>query len=184
MNKIERMNKAIDDLLEKAEQASPGPWLVVEMPGQAPMVATKNTPGSNPIVCEGCRPLDAAYIAACDPAAIRAIIRYLRKQIDSYHKTVQRLESREPEEGQPQAPVPAASLEREAETLAIWLANAYIGRELLPDIDNGMSPPDPVQLREAARAAVAAHSDPEIMPLRGIRPAWKEKADCPEQDNA
>lgn len=184
MNKLERMNKAIDDLLEKAKQASPGPWLVVEMPGQAPMVATKNTRGSDPVVCAGCRPQDAAYIAASDPVAICAIIRCLRRQIDSYHKTVQMLEGREPEEGQLQEPVPAASLEREAETLATWLANAYIGRDLLPAIDNGMSPPDPVQLREAARAAVAAHSDPEIMPLRGMRLAWKEKADCPEQDNA
>lgn len=26
--------------------------------------------------------------------------------------------------------------------------------------------------------------DPKIMPLRGMRLAWKEKADCPEQDNA
>lgn len=47
-------------------------------------------------------------------------------------------------------------LEAEADLMATWLANAYLGRdrELLPEIGNGMSPPDPSQVREAACKAV------------------------------
>lgn len=46
-------------------------------------------------------------------------------------------------------------LEREADTLSIWLANAYIDIDLLPDIDSGaMNPPLPEDVREAAREAV------------------------------
>lgn len=46
---------------------------------------------------------------------------------------------------------------READLLATWLANAYVlcrDRDMLPAIGDGMSPPDPDQVREAARAAV------------------------------
>ena len=47
-------------------------------------------------------------------------------------------------------------LKAEADIMATWLANAYLGRdrELLPKIGNGMSPPDPSQVREAACKAV------------------------------
>ena len=46
-------------------------------------------------------------------------------------------------------------LEREADVLSIWLANAYIDIDLLPDIDSGaMNPPLPEGVREAAREAV------------------------------
>lgn len=46
-------------------------------------------------------------------------------------------------------------LEREADLLSIWLANAYIDIDLLPDIDSGaMNPPLPEDVREAAREAV------------------------------
>ena len=45
-------------------------------------------------------------------------------------------------------------LEREADLLSIWLANAYIDIDLLPDIDSGaMNPPLPEDVREAAREA-------------------------------
>ena len=46
-------------------------------------------------------------------------------------------------------------LEREADALSIWLANAYIDIDLLPNIDSGaMNPPLPEDVREAARKAV------------------------------
>lgn len=46
-------------------------------------------------------------------------------------------------------------LEREADVLSIWLANAYIDIDLLPEIDSGaMNPPLPEDVREAAREAV------------------------------
>lgn len=48
-------------------------------------------------------------------------------------------------------------LTREADRLAVWLANAYVlcrDRDMLPAIGDGMSPPDPAQVREAARKAV------------------------------
>lgn len=46
-------------------------------------------------------------------------------------------------------------LELEADVLSIWLANAYIDIDLLPDIDSGaMNPPLPEDVREAAREAV------------------------------
>lgn len=45
-------------------------------------------------------------------------------------------------------------LEREADLLSIWLANAYIDIDLLPNIDSGaMNPPLPEDVREAAREA-------------------------------
>lgn len=50
--------------------------------------------------------------------------------------------------------VEIARLEREADLLSIWLANAYIDIDLLPDIDSGaMNPPLPEDVREAAREA-------------------------------
>lgn len=46
-------------------------------------------------------------------------------------------------------------MDREADVLSIWLANAYIDIDLLPDIDSGaMNPPLPEDVREAAREAV------------------------------
>lgn len=46
-------------------------------------------------------------------------------------------------------------LEQEANVLSIWLANAYIDIDLMPDIDSGaMNPPLPEDVREAAREAV------------------------------
>lgn len=43
-------------------------------------------------------------------------------------------------------------LELEADVLSIWLANAYIDIDLLPEIDSGaMNPPLPEDVREAAR---------------------------------
>ena len=46
-------------------------------------------------------------------------------------------------------------LDREADALSIWLANAYIDIDLMPDIDSGaMNPPLPEDVREAAREAV------------------------------
>lgn len=46
-------------------------------------------------------------------------------------------------------------LEREADLLSIWLANAYIDIDLLPEIDSGaMNPPLPEDVREAAREAM------------------------------
>lgn len=48
-----------------------------------------------------------------------------------------------------------ARLEREADVLSIWLANAYIDIDLLPNIESGaMNPPLPEDVREAAREAV------------------------------
>lgn len=47
-----------------------------------------------------------------------------------------------------------ARLEREADLLSLWLANAYIDIDLLPEIDSGaMNPPLPEDVREAAREA-------------------------------
>ena len=46
-------------------------------------------------------------------------------------------------------------MDREPEVLSIWLANAYIDIDLLPEIDSGaMNPPLPEDVREAARKAV------------------------------
>lgn len=46
-------------------------------------------------------------------------------------------------------------LELEADVLSIWLANAYIDIDLLPNIESGaMNPPLPEDVREAARNAV------------------------------
>ena len=46
-------------------------------------------------------------------------------------------------------------LELETDVLSIWLANAYIDIDLLPDIDSGaMNPPLPEDVREAAREAL------------------------------
>lgn len=51
--------------------------------------------------------------------------------------------------------VEIARLEREADVLSIWLANAYIDIDLLPNIESGaMNPPLPEDVREAARDAV------------------------------
>lgn len=48
--------------------------------------------------------------------------------------------------------VEIARLEREADVLSIWLANAYIDIDLLPNIESGaMNPPLPEDVREAAR---------------------------------
>lgn len=50
--------------------------------------------------------------------------------------------------------VEIARLEREADVLSLWLANAYIDIDLLPEIDSGaMNPPLPEDVREAAREA-------------------------------
>lgn len=47
-----------------------------------------------------------------------------------------------------------AKLEREADVLSFWLANAYIDIDLLPNIESGaMNPPLPEDVREAAREA-------------------------------
>lgn len=46
-------------------------------------------------------------------------------------------------------------LDREADVLSIWLANAYIDIDLLPNIESGaMNPPLPEDVRETARATV------------------------------
>lgn len=46
-------------------------------------------------------------------------------------------------------------LDQEADLLSIWLANAYIDIDLLPEIDSGaMNPPLSEDVREAAREAV------------------------------
>ena len=46
-------------------------------------------------------------------------------------------------------------LELEADVLSIWLANAYIDIDLLPEIDSGaMNPLLPEDVREAAREAM------------------------------
>ena len=46
-------------------------------------------------------------------------------------------------------------LELETDVLSIWLADAYIGIDLLPNIESGaMNPPLPEDVREAAREAV------------------------------
>lgn len=51
-----------------------------------------------------------------------------------------------------QAEEEIARLEREADVLSIWLTNAYIDIDLLPEIDSGaMNPPLPEDVREAAR---------------------------------
>ena len=43
-------------------------------------------------------------------------------------------------------------INQEADVLSIWLANAYIDIDLLPNIDSGaMNPPLPEDVREAAR---------------------------------
>lgn len=53
-----------------------------------------------------------------------------------------------------QAEEEIARLEREADVLSIWLTNAYIDIDLLPDIESGaMNPPLPEDVREAAREA-------------------------------
>ena len=50
--------------------------------------------------------------------------------------------------------VEIARLEREADVLSLWLANAYIDIDLLPDIDSvAMNPQLPEDVREAAREA-------------------------------
>lgn len=57
--------------------------------------------------------------------------------------------------------VEIARLEREADLLSIWLANAYIDIDLLPNIDSGaMNPPLPEDVREAAREAVEEGEEP------------------------
>lgn len=54
-----------------------------------------------------------------------------------------------------QAEEEIARLDREADVLSIWLANAYIDIDLLPEIDSGaMNPPLPEDVREAAREAM------------------------------
>lgn len=46
-------------------------------------------------------------------------------------------------------------INQEADVLSIWLANAYIDIDLMPDIDSSaMNPPLPEDVREAAREAV------------------------------
>ncbi|MFR2386128.1 MAG: hypothetical protein ACLS73_16095, partial [Bilophila wadsworthia] len=46
-------------------------------------------------------------------------------------------------------------MNQEADVLSIWLANAYIDIDLLPNIESGaMNPPLPEDVREAAREAV------------------------------
>lgn len=46
-------------------------------------------------------------------------------------------------------------INQEADVLSIWLANAYIDIDLMPDIDSGaMNPPLPEDVREAALKAV------------------------------
>lgn len=45
-------------------------------------------------------------------------------------------------------------MDREAKVLSIWLANAYIDIDLMPEIESGgMNPPLPEDVREAAREA-------------------------------
>lgn len=71
-------------------------------------------------------------------------------------------------------------LTREADLLATWLANAYVlcrDRDMLPAIGDGMSPPDPDQVREAASAAVNSLPAPETMRLRGERTVYGASAE-------
>lgn len=50
--------------------------------------------------------------------------------------------------------VEIARLEREADLLSTWVANAYIDIDLLPNIESGaMNPPLPEDVRKAAREA-------------------------------
>ena len=123
---------------ELAKKATPGPWNVVNQYGFSTAVINEN---GDVAVDDGSASREYTekaslenlhYIAANSPdVTIATIEEILRLRADKER------------------------LEREADVLSTWLANAYIDIDLLPNIESGaMNPPLPEDVREAALKAV------------------------------
>ena len=154
------LDRSIESLLARralAEKATPGPWvrkgeyLVYGPWGDRPVS------GKEGIL----NPADAAHIAANDPPTVIAdideILR-LRAEVEFWRQETQ--DVRENFERTLQCERDKTDrLEREADWLALVLANAGCGiplTEYIGEAVNGMSPPAPEHWREAARKAVEA----------------------------
>ena len=140
---------------ELAEKATPGPWIrergfLVYGPWRGGPVSGK----------EGIlNPADAAHIAANSPDVVmddideilrlRAEVEFWRQETQDVRENFERTLQCERDK--------TDRLEREADWLALVLANAGCGiplTEYIGEAVNGMSPPAPEHWREAARKAV------------------------------
>lgn len=140
---------------ELAEKATPGPWIrergfLVYGPWRGRPVSGK----------EGIlNPADAAHIAANSPDVVmddideilrlRAEVEFWRQETQDVRENFERTLQCERDK--------TDRLEREADWLALVLANAGCGiplTEYIGEAVNGMSPPAPEHWREAARKAV------------------------------
>ena len=138
-----------------AEKATPGPWIrergfLVYGPWRGRPVSGK----------EGIlNPADAAHIAANSPDVVmddideilrlRAEVEFWRQETQDVRENFERTLQCERDK--------TDRLEREADWLALVLANAGCGiplTEYIGEAVNGMSPPAPEHWREAARKAV------------------------------
>ena len=155
---IDHPDRTTESLLarrELAEKATPGPWIrergfLVYGPWRGRPVSGK----------EGIlNPADAAHIAANSPDVVmddideilrlRAEVEFWRQETQDVRENFERTLQCERDK--------TDRLEREADWLALVLANAGCGiplTEYIGEAVNGMSPPAPEHWREAARKAV------------------------------
>ena len=152
-------NRTTESLLSRralAEKATPGPW-EVDKSEITSAVYVETSWGH--LICDSSDHGDAAHIAVSDPATVMAdiaeILR-LRAEVEFWRQETQ--DVRENFERTLQcARDKTDRLEREADWLALVLANAGCGiplTEYIGEAVNGMSPPAPEHWREAARKAV------------------------------
>lgn len=154
MRKIDLSDRALCALISKSESATPGPWTITGGGSVLWTIMWKaKTDGQiYPLAHLATSKEDAAFIAACDPETVRAMccaIGRMRSDLGVHKTTIAELEEQ------------VGRLEKEADWLALVLANACCGIPLSEYIDmdsNGMSPPGPEHWREAARKAVGGNN--------------------------
>lgn len=167
MNSIDLSPEALTRLKTLAQEATPGPWYMdgattICPPHNYKKELVKSQMGAMgvylPSIAYCNQKADAAYIAAAHPGVILAMceeIERLRAQV-----ATQEVLSGEDDACMTQLEVErdaleeqVGRLEKEADWLALVLANACCGIPLSEFIDmdsNGMSPPGPEHWREAA----------------------------------
>lgn len=154
MTEDSRTTEALLARRELAEKATPGPWRE-----KGEEVYSLDFDGEYYPLGDSMIEEDAAHIAANDPSTVIAdideILR-LRAEVEFWRQETQ--DVRENFERTLQCERDKTDrLEREADWLALVLANAGCGiplTEYIGEAVNGMSPPAPEHWREAARKAV------------------------------
>ena len=165
MTEDSRTTEALLARRELAEKATPGPWKSVYDYCVLPNIYDDRP--ANVLIADCSREHDhdkktkanALYIAANDPSTViadideilrlRAEVKFWRQETQDVRENFERTLQCERDK--------TDRLEREADWLALVLANAGCGiplTEYIGEAVNGMSPPAPEHWREAARKAV------------------------------